>query len=93
MITLKINDSEAVAMLRRLDFALTDQSELMNLLGELLVPSMQDRMKAGQQADGTPFCPTRTIYPGALCKTGPEFWQSAEPVWRHARDYLPRSRF
>jgi phage virion morphogenesis protein len=73
MITLEINDSEAIAMFRRLDFALTDQTELTPQLGEMLVQSTQDRIKRGEQPDGAAFVPRSPVTLEHYAKQGFSF--------------------
>ena len=57
MFRVEINDDQVNTAMTRLSYNLSDNSELMQELGEILVASAQDRMTEGVQPDGQPFAP------------------------------------
>lgn len=57
MITVELETGELERVLGQLSAGLSDNSLLMNELGNYLLASTQDRVQRGEQPDGQPFAP------------------------------------
>lgn len=79
MITVEINDAQISRAFQQLEAALTDMTQPMRDIGEVLVISTKDRMRDGQSPDGTPFAArspvTLRAYEKRRQKYGPK------PLW------------
>ncbi|MDR0809538.1 MAG: phage virion morphogenesis protein [Gemmobacter sp.] len=79
MITIEVRDAEVEQALSRLQSFMADLSEVMGKIGDHLVYSTQERMKAGQSPDGTPFAPRKASTLNAYKKREQKF--GPHPLW------------
>lgn len=78
-VTVEINDAQITLAFQHLEAALTDMTQPMRDIGEVLVVSTKDRMRQGQSPNGSPFAPrsqvTLRAYEARNQKYGPH------PLW------------
>ncbi|MGZ9811277.1 phage virion morphogenesis protein [Pseudoroseicyclus sp. H15] len=78
---LEIDDADLLAALNALDDGLTDQSPVMNQLGDYLAGSARDRIENGVDVDGNPFATLAQTTLDRYAKSTPPK-VSRSPLWQ-----------
>lgn len=81
MILLELSDRDLVAALEGLDDGLTDQSPVMNQIGDYLAGAARDRIEDGVDVKGQPFAPLSQTTLDRYAKADPPK-VSRSPLWQ-----------